>query len=113
MRYLRGGSLRDKLKAGPLDAKMTLAYLEQIGSGLDASHRAGIVHRDIKPANILLDEDNNAYLADFGIAKNVADEQQAVVTQGNTVIGSPAYVSPEQILAAPVRPQTDIYCHRH
>ena len=69
-----------------------LTLLEQICSGLYASHRAGVVHRDIKPANILLDEDDNAYLADFGIAKSMADEQQTVLTEGDVIIGSPAYI---------------------
>jgi len=109
MRYLRGGSLEDKLKGGPLTDEMALALLEQICAGLHASHRAGVIHRDIKPANILLDKDDNAYLADFGIAKNIAEERQSIMTQGEVIIGSPAYISPEQILAEPIKPQTDIY----
>ena len=109
MRYLRVGSLEERIKAGPLTDEMTLALLEQLCVGLHTAHRAGVIHRDIKPANILLDEDDNAYLADFGIAKNIADDRQAALTQDSTILGSPAYISPEQILAEPLKPQTDIY----
>ena len=109
MRLLRGGSLEDYLKGGPLPLEQVHQFTQQIGQALYIAHRAGIVHRDIKPANILLDEDNNVYLADFGIAKDV------VIVNGNQteiggMIGSPAYISPEQIRAEPVKPQADIYC---
>jgi len=109
MRYLRGGSLQTRLQRdGSLSPDTLLPVLEQICAGLHAAHRAGVIHRDIKPANILLDDDGNAYLADFGIAKHLYDGD-AALTQGDAVIGSPAYISPEQILADPIRPQTDIY----
>lgn len=107
MRYLRGGSLEDQTKKGPLALETVVRLLEQIGAALHTAHRAGVIHRDIKPANVLLDEDANAYLADFGIAKNLNLEDQ---TQAGEVIGSPAYLSPEQIKAEPIKPQTDIYC---
>jgi serine/threonine protein kinase len=71
---------------------------------------AGVIHRDLKPANILLDEDHNAYLADFGIAKNLGDPDLEGQTLAGTMIGSPAYASPEQIRSEAVRPQSDIYC---
>jgi WD40 repeat protein/serine/threonine protein kinase/DNA-binding XRE family transcriptional regulator len=108
MRFLRGGSLADMLQSGPPAHPTIMRVLEQICAGLHAAHRAGVIHRDIKPANILLDEDGNAYLADFGIAKNLS-EANGGLTSGQIVIGSPAYISPEQILAEPVKPQTDIY----
>jgi WD40 repeat protein/serine/threonine protein kinase/DNA-binding XRE family transcriptional regulator len=108
MRFLRGGSLDTKLKQGPLATDILLPLLEQICAGLHNAHQAGVIHRDIKPANILLDEDGNAYLADFGIAKNLT-QINGGLTSGEIVIGSPAYISPEQILAEPVKPQTDIY----
>ena len=63
-----------------------------------------------KPANILLDEDDNAYLADFGFAKNLGAHAPAQQTQAGAVVGSLAYLSPEQIQAEPVNPQSDIYC---
>ncbi|MFN8456886.1 MAG: protein kinase [Anaerolineae bacterium] len=110
MRLLRGGSLAGLLKDGPLPLPAIGQILEQIGVALHTAHQMGIIHRDLKPANVLLDEHGNAYLADFGIAKNLGNPNLADVTQPGVVIGSPAYFSPEQILAEPVRPQSDIYC---
>ena len=108
MRLLRGGSVQSLLRGGTtLSSETILRMMEQIGSALSASHRAGVVHRDLKPANVLLDEDNNAYLADFGIAKNLSSPSSE--TQADMVIGSPDYISPEQIRSEFVRPQTDIY----
>ncbi len=108
MRLLRGGSVQSLLRGGTvLSSETVLRMMEQIGSALSSSHRAGVVHRDLKPANVLLDEDNNAYLADFGIAKNLSSPSSE--TQANVVIGSLDYISPEQIRSEFVRPQTDIY----
>lgn len=111
MRLLRGGSLETLLKDGPLPHETILLLMEQLCAGLHTAHRAGVIHRDLKPANILLDEAGNAYLADFGIAKHIGNGNgsRANTTLEGTVIGSPAYISPEQILAEPVKPQTDIY----
>jgi WD40 repeat protein/serine/threonine protein kinase/DNA-binding XRE family transcriptional regulator len=107
MRLLRGGSVHDLIEHGPLPLDQTAHLVEHMCAALHAAHRAGVVHRDLKPSNVLLDEDGNAYLADFGIAKNLgAPEAQ---TPADMVIGSPAYLSPEQALSEPVRPQTDIY----
>jgi serine/threonine protein kinase/DNA-binding XRE family transcriptional regulator len=108
MRLLRGGSLTPYLKDGPLAPERVLPWLEQICAGLHAAHQAGVIHRDIKPANILLDEANNAYLADFGIAKITTDGNVGETLEG-MALGSPAYISPEQILVEPVKPQSDIY----
>jgi WD40 repeat protein len=99
--------LQNRLQTGPLALDTIIHLLEQIGAALHLAHRSGVVHRDIKPANILLDEDGNGYLTDFGIAKNLNLEDQ---TRTGEVIGSPAYFSPEQIKAEPIRPQSDIYC---
>ncbi len=107
MRLLRGGSLETLLADGPLPPHLLLPMFDQIGAALQAAHQADVVHRDIKPANILLDDNHNAYLADFGIAKDVGLGEP---TQGGAVVGSPAYFSPEQIQAEPVKPQSDIYC---
>ncbi len=110
MRLLRGGSLHTKLKAGPLPLDAATQLLEQVGIALHTAHRAGVIHRDIKPANILLDEEDNGYLADFGIAKNLGNPNLEEQTQVGAIIGSLDYISPEQIRAEPVRPQADIYC---
>jgi WD40 repeat protein/transcriptional regulator with XRE-family HTH domain len=110
MRLLRGGSLQKLLEEGPLPPEMTLRMIEQIGAALTSAHRVGVIHRDLKPANILLDEDQNAYLADFGIAKNLGNPNLEDATQADVIIGSPNYISPEQIRSEFVRPQSDIYC---
>jgi WD40 repeat protein/serine/threonine protein kinase len=108
MRYLRGGSLQQVIdQQGPWPPSDAARLLEQIASALDSAHQHQIIHRDIKPANILLDENRNAYLADFGIAKIINPLQ----TEPDDVdrYGSPAYVSPEQVMGSAVSPQTDIY----
>jgi transcriptional regulator with XRE-family HTH domain len=110
MRLLRGGNVQNLLGQGPLSIEMTTHMLEQICAALNAAHRIGVIHRDLKPGNVLLDEDNNAYLADFGIAKNLGSPDLENQTQLDAIIGSPQYMSPEQIRSLSVRPQTDVYC---
>lgn len=107
MRYMRGGSLLTALKAGPWDISRTAGMLEQIAGALAVAHQQGVVHRDIKPGNILLDEAGNAYLADFGIAKDLAGEQKLTVE--GAVLGTLDYTSPEQIVGAEISPRSDIY----
>ncbi|HEY5729789.1 MAG TPA: BMP family ABC transporter substrate-binding protein [Anaerolineales bacterium] len=110
MRLLRGGNIQTLLGQGPLSIETTTKILEQICSALNAAHRIGIIHRDLKPANVLLDEDSNSYLADFGIAKNLGNPDFESHTSVDAMIGSPQYMSPEQIQSLSIRPQTDIYC---
>ena len=108
MRWLRGGSLQDSLETSGTWAPLSISrMLNQIAEALHVAHRQGIIHRDIKPENILLDENNNAYLSDFGIAKELGSKQN--ITQKNAVIGSPAYLSPEQIKGESITPKSDIY----
>ena len=109
MRWLRGGSLYETLQRGPLPADALPRLLDQIGGALSAAHRRSVIHRDLKPANILLDEDGNAYLADFGIAKDLGKKVSPYQTDQTSVVGSPAYISPEQVRAENITPQTDIY----
>ncbi len=107
MRWLRGGSLYDSLAAhGAWGVPETARLLDQIAGALLIAHRKGVVHQDLTPANILLDEDSNAFLADFGIAKELLKEAD---DSDRTLFGSPAYMAPEQILGRGVSPQTDIY----
>lgn len=108
MRYLRGGSLADALTAGPYDLEAPANLLDQVASALSLAHRNDVIHRDIKPSNILLDEDGNAYLADFGIAKDLGREGTALTNQKD-LVGSPDYLAPEQARNEDVSPQTDIY----
>ena len=107
MRYLRGGSIRARIKHEPLSLMAASRLMEQVGAALAAAHRNDVIHRDIKPDNILLDDEGNTYLTDFGIAKDLANDVH--ITRVDTVIGSPAYLSPEQIRNEPVTPRSDIY----
>jgi WD40 repeat protein/serine/threonine protein kinase len=115
MRWLKGGSLQEVLDKGHWPINDAARIMDQICSALAAAHRAGVIHRDIKPANILLDEVKNAYLADFGIAKDqfyiadVSHEIEAEEAAAEGFFGSPDYISPEQIRQMAVSPQSDIY----
>src|SRR5262245_5679598 len=114
MQYIEGETMAERLqKDGPLDARSAKRVLGEVSSALAAAHRKGIIHRDIKPANILWDEDTGrAMVTDFGIAAVLerGDEREAVkITHTGTAIGTPAYMSPEQLLAEPVTEKTDIY----
>ena len=109
MRYLRGGTLRQALSdKGAWSAKATARLLSQIGAALTVAHRNNVIHRDVKPSNILLDEDKNAYLSDFGIATQQVTANQTTSNSGR-VTGSAGYISPEQINLEAVSPRTDVY----
>ncbi|MCA9924959.1 MAG: serine/threonine protein kinase [Anaerolineales bacterium] len=108
MPFMAGGSLADRLAEGPLAGKDILAVLDRIGSALDDMHGKGIIHRDIKPANILLNERGDAYLSDFGIAKNLA--QPSGFTATDVILGTVDYMSPEQINSSKnLDGRTDVY----
>ncbi len=108
MRYLRGGALRDRIgdEAQRWDVKDVNRVLENVSNALALAHRYGIVHRDIKPENILLDEDGNAYLADFGIAQILSSASNE---DDFSNMGSPGYASPEQLSGGLISLQSDIY----
>jgi len=107
MQLVRGGSLDDRLRKTPLSLNGASRMLSQIASALTFAHEQGIVHRDLKPNNVLLDEKDNAYLTDFGIAKMLAGTSKLTAT-GN-ILGTPAYMAPEQWRGEPVDARTDIY----
>ena len=107
MRLVRGGSLDDRLKEGPLVLDRASRMLDQIASALTFAHEQGIIHRDLKPNNVLLDERDNAYLTDFGIAKMLAGTTKLTAT-GN-ILGTPSYMAPEQWRGDPVDARTDTY----
>jgi len=109
MRYMRGGNLRDAIAAGALSLATCTQIFEQVATALAFAHRFNIVHRDIKPGNVLLDEEGNVYLADFGIAKDLNSPHPGDQTLPGVIIGSAAYLSPEQIQGEQATPRTDIY----
>ena len=106
MRLLTGGTLRERIGREDFDLYALLKALEEIGSALEAAHARNIVHRDIKPGNILFDEHGSAFLSDFGIAK-VLDA--ATQLTGSGLIGTPAYMSPEQFVGHQVDGRSDEY----
>ncbi len=110
MRYMAGGSLDDRLqKQGSMSLAETAALIEQIAPILDFAHSQGIIHRDLKPGNILFDTQGKAFINDFGIARLTEQSNYAALT-GKALIGSPAYMSPEQgRIGLNVDARSDIY----
>jgi serine/threonine-protein kinase len=107
MQYIPGRSLERVLRdQGRLSLTATRAILYHVGSALDYAHRRGVIHRDVKPANIILDADGDPVVTDFGIAK-VAETPG--YTRVGTVVGTPAYMSPEQCMGYDVGPASDQY----
>jgi len=94
MRIMTGGTLTDRLRRGSLSINDTSQILQRIGGALERAHDKGIIHRDLKPSNILFDSYGDAFLADFGIARLT---ESTVTLTGQAVVGTPAYMSPEQI----------------
>ncbi len=107
MRYMNGGSLSERIKAGVMSVEEAARILGVIAPGLDEAHSKGIVHRDIKPSNILFDRRNNPYISDFGIAK--LSQAQAGNVTGSAIIGTPAYMAPEQAQGDQVDGRADVY----
>lgn len=108
MELLEGGSLSRLLrKEGGLPLARAMRMLEQISSALDYAHGRGIIHRDLKPDNVLLDQQQNAFLTDFGIAKMLGDTSNR--TRTGMVMGTPAYMAPELWQGQPADARADIY----
>lgn len=113
MEYVEGSSLEARLEKGPLPLREVLAIARQVASGLQEAHALGIVHRDVKPGNILLrplaSGGTLAKVCDFGLARQFNEQKATAVTQEATILGTPAYMSPEQIQAQPVDGRSDLY----
>jgi serine/threonine protein kinase/WD40 repeat protein/DNA-binding winged helix-turn-helix (wHTH) protein len=107
MRWMTGGSLKDRLDGSPWSLDAIVALVDQIAAALGAAHRQGVVHRDVKPENILFDAEGRAYLGDFGIALDADDRSHPETTA--LTHSSPNFASPEQLRCEPVGPEADIY----
>lgn len=109
MRLMRGGSLRGMIEESALELPLAAKLLDQVASALHAAHRQGIIHRDIKPDNVLLDEEQNAFLTDFGISIDLNRDIEDDEDFDDSLTGSPHYISPEQAQQQKVSPRSDVY----
>ncbi len=111
LEYVEGRNLRDHLaRKGPPDLLVALSIMRQVAAALQRASELGLIHRDIKPDNILLTRKGEAKVTDFGLARILADDQPAVnLTASGVTMGTPLYMSPEQVEARPVDARTDIY----
>ncbi|HEX6127957.1 MAG TPA: serine/threonine-protein kinase [Candidatus Limnocylindria bacterium] len=109
MELVKGESLAARLaRRGPLPAREAARIGAEVADALYLAHRNGIVHRDVKPGNILLERDGRVRLIDFGIAQSLAPGTQSL-TQTGTTLGTPRYMSPEQMAGSPAGPRSDLW----
>ncbi|HET9484846.1 MAG TPA: protein kinase, partial [Xanthomonadales bacterium] len=108
LRYVDGGDFAHRLTDRPLAVHDGLAILRSVAAALDYAHRKGVIHRDLKPQNILLTRDGAPYLADFGVAKLLEGAGRMKTATGG-ILGTPAYMAPEQAQGFKLGPYTDIY----
>jgi len=106
MRYMPGGSLSNWIERGPIPIQETARIIEKVAQGLSYAHRKGIIHRDLKPDNVLFDDNGDPFISDFGVAK--LTESTSSLT-GSGVIGTPAYMSPEQAQGVEIDLRSDVY----
>ena len=106
MRYMTGGSLSDWIKRGKFSLEDTARIIERLAGALAYAHAKGVVHRDLKPDNVLFDNNGDPFISDFGIAKL---EEAASTLTGSGVVGTPAYMSPEQAQSNETDNRSDIY----
>ena len=111
MGYIEGRPLSDYIKPGrPQAERQAAAVVRKLAFAIQEAHDHGIIHRDLKPGNIMIDRRNEPILMDFGLARNLQDASQARLTQEGLAVGTPAYMSPEQVQGrADLGPATDIY----
>ena len=106
MEYLAGGTVADAVRRREAGRELVLRWLGEAASALDYAHAKGVVHRDIKPGNLLLDRERLLYVADFGIARLGTED---TITQADQVLGTTAYISPEQALGRAATDASDRY----
>ncbi|NMO03340.1 serine/threonine protein kinase [Gordonia sp. TBRC 11910] len=107
MELVEGGSLRELLRErGPMPPHAMVAALDPVLGALGTAHRAGLVHRDVKPENILISDDGEVKIADFGLVRAVAE---AGVTSASVILGTAAYLSPEQVESTHADARSDVY----
>ena len=107
MELIEGGTLRELLRErGPMPPHAVAAVLRPVLGGLAVAHRAGLVHRDIKPENVLISDDGDVKIADFGLVRAVAE---AKITSTSVILGTAAYLSPEQVSTGDAGPRSDVY----
>ncbi len=106
MRFIKAGTLKDRLEAGFLSLGEARHVVNQVGSALEYAHQLGVVHRDLKPSNVLIDTQDDCYLTDFGIAKMV---EGTMGLTGSAVLGTPHYMAPEQSQSLEVDQRSDVY----
>jgi len=107
MPFVKSGTLTDLLKGPALSLQQVRTLVTQIGTALDYAHARGLIHRDVKPSNVLIDETGNCLLTDFGLAKIM--EGSIHLTTSGAIMGTPAYMSPEQGLGQKIDRRSDIY----
>ena len=107
MPYVPSGTLTDTMQGEPLPLPRIRQVVSQVGDALSYAHGRGLVHRDVKPSNVLIDERGNCLLTDFGVARMV--ESSVNLTATGTVVGTPAYMSPEQGAGREIDTRSDIY----
>ncbi|OBI79466.1 protein kinase [Mycobacterium sp. E740] len=107
MELVEGGTLRELLRErGPMPPHAAAAVVGPVLGGLAAAHRAGLVHRDVKPENVLISDDGDVKIADFGLVRAVAE---AKITSTSVILGTAAYLSPEQVSTGDADPRSDVY----